>query len=226
MLLLFPLLLLAYVVAGLGISLLGARSVARRFKSYWLFCGIFTLLFTLIFGDEIYGYIYWKNLCKAQGGLHVSKQVPVEGFFIEGDVSEGVVRDYLKPSYFSKDVYQFIEGKDKGRLYKFTAGPGSAFDIQREAILIKASKFSLSSMRFVQYPHYVWSVEYSISDSSTNEQLGIERSFGYKGSTIIRLLRKITGADFEGSASYCPNSRLDIVRTVIPHIEHNNIGGK
>ena len=127
----------------------------------------------------------------------------MEGFFIEGEVGAGVAREYLKLSiYKPHELYRFVEGEESGQLYRYTAGSDEEFDIKKEPISKPSSKYAYSTMRIIQYPHYVWSME---------------RSFGYKGATIIRFMRKVTGANFEGSSDYCGGgSSLLIIQTLPP----------
>lgn len=142
----------------------------------------------------------------------------MEGFFIEGEVGAGVAREYLKLSiYKPHELYRFVEGEESGQLYRYTAGSDEEFDIKKEPISKPSSKYAYSTMRIIQYPHYVWSIEYFIYDLADKSLIGMERSFGYKGATIIRFMRKVTGANFEGSSDYCGGgSSLLIIQTLPP----------
>ena len=92
MFLLFPFLLLGYLLLGFKVSRAGARWAGRRFQSRLAPWVVFAVLFAVFFGDEIYGYWYWQHLCKTEGGLHVYKRVPAEGFWYKrGDLIERTV---------------------------------------------------------------------------------------------------------------------------------------
>jgi len=219
MLLIFPVLLLGYLLLGLAVSIGIARWAGRQFQSRIAPWVVFPVLFALFFGDEIYGYWHWQNLCKTQGGLHVYKRVPVEGFFIsDGSVGVGTAREYLKPTYGGRNsFYKFVEGKNNDQLHRYRAGPGGEFDIQDEAIDKPFSLYAMSE-KVVSYGlHHAWSDERSIYSMTTQERLGIARSFGYQGATVVRFLRAITGADREGSASYCGDTR-GFPEAVIPPV--------
>jgi hypothetical protein len=208
MLLIFPVLLLGYLLLGLAVSVGVARWSGRRLQSRiapWL---VFTVLFTVFFGDEIYGYWHWQHLCKTQGGLHVYKRVPVEGFFKDGNIGTGTAREYLKPTPGGRgNLYRFVEGKKNNRLYRYRAGPGDEFDIQVEAIDKPSSVYAMSEKAAFYDLHHAWSNERSIYNMATQERIGIARSFGYQGATVVSFLRAVTGADREGSASYCGDTR-------------------
>lgn len=220
MLLIFPVLVLGYFLLGLAISVGVARWSGRRLQSRvapWL---VFTVLFTVFFGDEIYGYWYWQHLCKTEGGLHVYKRVPVGGFR-ENGLSEGFAREYLQRGY------HFVEGTDyrdygehRGQLYRYTLGANE--QVNRIAVQQPQSRFVRSSTYPVFYPHYSWANETYIKDSVTDELLGVGREFGYRGATVIRYLRAITGADGPGSSESCGdnNSSLLLAKT-IPPIQSN-----
>jgi hypothetical protein len=180
---------------------------------------VFAVLFALFFGDEIYGYWNWQNLCKTEGGLHVYKRVPVEGFLINGEsAGPGTVREYLKPTYGGRNsLYKFVEGKNNNRLYSFSAGAGDEFDIQEKTIDKPSSLYAMSEQEISYGLYHAWSVERSIYNLATQERLGIARRFGYQGATVVRFLRAVTGADREGSASYCGDTR-GFPEAVIPPV--------
>lgn len=208
MLLIFPVLLLGYLLFGLGISIGVARWSGRRFQSKLAPWAVFAVLFAIFFGDEIYGYWHWQHLCKTEGGLHVYKRIPVEGFFKDGNIGAGTAREYLKPTYGGRSsLYGFVEGKNKDRVYRYRAGPGDEFDIQVEVIDKPSSLYAMSEKMVFYGLHHAWSNERSIYNMATQERIGIARSFGYQGATVVRVLRAITGADREGSASYCGDTR-------------------
>jgi hypothetical protein len=217
MLLIFPVLLLGYLLLGLIVSIGVARWSSRRFQSKFAPWAVFTVLFALFFGDEIYGYWNWQNLCKTEGGVHVYKRVPVEGFFIQGSVSEGTAREHLKISrYKPRPVYQFVEGIESGQLYRFTNIQDGEFTIKKVPIAKPSSKYIFAPNNTIQHPHYVWSIEEFIYELPDRKLIAVARSFGYKGATVVRALRAMTGANFEGSANYCGSGTALLVIQAIP----------
>jgi hypothetical protein len=218
MLLIFPVLLLGYLLLGLGVSIGIARWSGRRFQSRLAPWTVFAALFALFFGDEIYGYWHWQRLCKTEGGLHVYKRVLVEGFRYGGG-SADVVADWLL-----KSGYGYVEGTysedydDKaGRLYRYTLA--SDGQVNRTMITQLQSRFTFSSDSTVPYPHYAWAHETYIKDSLSGEMLGVGRQFGYRGAIVVRYLRAITGADREGSSeSCCENNPSQLIAQTIPPI--------
>lgn len=214
-------LLLIYFGGGVLICSMGARWASKRFGSRWAALGGFTLLFALIFGNEIYGYTHWQYLCKEEGGVRAYKKVPVEGFLIEGkSVGSGTVREYLKFGYSNRRgrVYKFIEGEEDGVLYKYFAGPGDEFDIRREVVEKPFSNYAVSSALIEKRSPYIWSVERSVYDIYSRDRIGVARYFGYRGAAVISFFRAITGSDQEGSASYCGRTE-DFFDSVIPSIQ-------
>lgn len=221
MLLIFPVLLLGYLLLGLAISVGFARWSGRRLQSRiapWL---VFTVLFTVFFGDEIYGYWHWQHLCKTQGGLHVYKRVPVEGFLYEAGSADVVAKDFFERGY------RYVEGRHSkdydekaGRLYRYTRGDDG--QVNRVMINQPQSHHVYSDKSSVLYPHYAWAYETYIKDSLTGELLGVGRQFGYRGATVVRYFRVITGADGPGSSESCgDNSPIQLLAKTIPPIQSN-----
>lgn len=215
MFLLFLPLLLLYVVGGLFVVCWGARWAGRRFQSRFAYGGAFILIFAAVFGDEIYGYAYWQHLCSTQGGQHVYKRVPVEGFREAGKTNDGIAEEFLRKGYaYVESGHYRDHGEKRGQLYRYTLGNGH---VVRTPISDSQSRYIRSENIAVPYPHYIWAYEIYIKDQSTGELLSVNRSFGYKGATIVRALRAITGANFEGSASYCGEfSGNQLIDTIPP----------
>lgn len=215
MFLLFLPLLLLYVVGGLFIVFWGARWAGRRFQSLFAYGGAFVLIFAAVFGDEIYGYAYWQHLCNTQGGQHIYKRVPVDGFREAGETHEGIAEDFLRKGYsYIESGYYRDYGNSRGQLYRYTFLNGQ---VTRIPINASQSRYMRSQEISVSYPHYVWAYEIYIKAQDSGELLSVNRSFGYKGATIIRALRAITGASAEGSASYCGElSGNQLIDTIPP----------
>ena len=71
----------------------------------------------------------------------------------------------------------------------------------------------------VSYPHFVWSFQSTIRLVKTNELIGVSRRFGTHGGVVMKFLRRITGAEFEGSADYCGVNYSDVIKATIPPIQ-------
>lgn len=221
MFLLFPFLLLGYLLLGLGTSIGIARWAGKQFRSRFVAVLAFAALFAIFFGDEIYGYWHWRHLCNTQGGLHVYKQVPVEGFFInDGKVGAGTAREYLRPTYGgSESFYKFVEGKSNNQLHRYSAGQEGELAIQDIVIDKPSSLYAMSERKISYGLRHAWSYEWAIYDMTTQERIGIARRFGYQGATVIMFFRAITGADKEGSANYCGDT-TGFPEAVIPPINN------
>jgi hypothetical protein len=221
MLLIFPVLLLGYLLLGLIVSIGVARWSSSRFQSKFAPWAVFAVLFALFFGDEIYGYWHWQNLCKTEGGLHVYKRVPVEGFRYMGGSADVAADGFLKSGYgFLEGTYSGDYDDKAGRLYRYSpAGDGQ---LNRTMITQLKSRFTFSSDSAVPYPHYAWAYETYIKDSLSGEMLGVGRQFGYRGATVVRYFRAITGADREGSSESCgDNNPSQLIAQTIPPIQAN-----
>lgn len=222
MFLLFLPLLLLYLVGGLFVMLWGARWARRKFRSNFAYGGAFVLILTAVFGDEIYGYAYWQHLCSTQGGLHIYKQVPVEGFlYKEGDLIDPIVKDYLSFGYrYIEGTYSSDYGNAKGQIYRFNWTDDGTERLTRSPIKDPSSRY-FSSRELINISRYIWEIEYAVRDRVSGEKIGAVRFLGYKGATVVRFLRNITGADFEGTAEYCGRNEYvykNVVKETIPPI--------
>lgn len=220
MLLLFPFLALGYVGLALAASYWGARWAGQRFRSRTAAVVGFAVVLTSFLGDEVYGYWHWQRLCETKGGSRVYERVPVAGFFIDGPISEGVAREHLKKSRMHKQrpVYSFVEGVESGQAYRFTAvgDDDDPFAIKKVTVDTIASQYGYVVNPRVEYPGRVWAMEATVYDMTSKEVIAVSRSLGYKGGAVMRLLRGITGANFEGSASYCGTGAAPLVQQAIP----------
>jgi hypothetical protein len=114
-----------------------------------------------------------------------------------------------------KDYYE-----KAGRLYRYTHASDGR--VNRTKIIQLQSRFTFSSDSAVPYPHYAWADETYIKDSLSGEMLGVGRQFGYRGATVVRYLRAITGADGPGSSESCGDSNpSQLIAKTIPPIKSN-----
>lgn len=215
MLLLFPVLLLAYVLFGLSISIVVSRSSGRWAQSRHVQWVVFVALFALFFGDEIYGYWNWRRLCKTEGGLHIYKQVPVEGFVEKGRIHEGIAEEFLDKGYaYIESGYYRDYGEKRGQLYRYSLSNGSVI---RTPINTPQSRFYHSEGHEVSCQPYVLAHESYIKNRVTGEFLSVKRQLYYKGATVVRTLRKITGAE-QSAYEQCGASPLNnqLLATIPP----------
>ena len=78
----FPL-LVVYLLVGLLLCVVVGWLIVRKSGSRVLAVSGFAVVFLVLFGWEIYGYLYWRKSCWSDAGLHVYKVFsPVEGFFL------------------------------------------------------------------------------------------------------------------------------------------------
>jgi|GEM_PF-3765788 len=218
MILLFPFLLLFFYVIGLWLAHKGGRWAYKKYHHVFAYLGGFVLVLVLVFGDEVFGHYYWRYLCETKGGLHVYKKVPVEGFWYnDGDL--GNAKEFLGQGY------QYIEGsyayydKDRSKPYRFT------MDATDKLIYTQINEPQSKYMyrhEIVSYPHFVWSYQSTIRLVKTNELIGINRDFGTHGGVVMKFLRHITGAEFEGSGDYCGINYSDVIKATIPPMQTKN----
>lgn len=225
MILLFPVLLLLFLVFGLWLAHKGGRWAYKKYHHILAYIGGFALVLVLVFGDEVFGHYYWQHLCKAESGLHVYKKVPVEGFLYNGGPFD---KPYAKE--FLDRGYQYIEGiEEKGYDYKTGRGQVYRYELNNNKEITNLPIDELRSRyvytnETVQYPHFVWGYDHAIKDVQTKELIGVQSLIGYRGSVVIKFLRHLTGAEFEGSAAYCGHGVFgsSVIRATIPPIKLKN----
>lgn len=191
----FPL-LVVYLLVGLLLCVAVGWLIARKSGSKVLAVSGFAVVFLVMFGWEIYGYLYWRKSCWSDAGLHVYKAVPpVEGFYYGKDsgLNEEVAEYYLSKGY------RYVEGQAlEGYLrYEYHGS-----EISKVPVNELVSQYAFVK-RAYDLRGYIWVVEYAVVERSSGEVIGALRNIGYKGAVVVRFFRRITGADYEGSASYC-----------------------
>jgi hypothetical protein len=226
MLLLFPVLLLGYLLLGLAVSIGVARWSGRRFRSRIAPWVVFPVLFALFFGDEIYGYWHWQHLCKTEGGLHVYKRVPVEGVWYKGGSGDFGANWLLERGYkYVEGTYSEDYDEKAGRMYRYTLSDSG--QVNREPIEQPQSTYVYDDIFPKPFPYYVWANESYIKDNRTGDLLGVVRGLSYQGATVVRYFRSVTGADGPGSTETCgENNPVQLFAKTIPPVEStgNNRG--
>lgn len=218
MILLFPFLLLFFFVIGLWLAHKGGRWAYKKYHHIFAYLGGFLLVLVLVFGDEVFGHYYWRHLCETKGGLHVYKKVPVEGFWYDGHLTFG--KDFLNQGYqYVESKYAYYD-KDIDKPYRFTIDTSGQLVYAR---IDKPRSEFIYKYETVNYPHFIWSYASTIRNIKTNELIGINQDFGTHGGVVIKFLRHLTGAEFEGSADYCGINYSDVVKATIPPIQSKTL---
>lgn len=223
MILLFPVLLVLFLVLGLWLAHRGGWWAYKKYHHVFAYIGGFALVLVLVFGDEVFGHYYWQHLCKTEGGLHVYKKVPVDGFWYDEGAADSVAADFFRRKGYE---YSYIEGKysrnygkDSNKLYRYSLDD-SKHMIRTEITTPKS--FYIYTDESVSYPHFIWGHNATVRDVKNRELIGVHRLIGYKGGVIRRALLKFVGAQ-EGSASYCGNDGGSVIKAAIPPIQSKNI---
>lgn len=211
----FAALLFLYAVGGAGICFFWALWLKRRFSNGWIVLGGFVIALALVFGGELYGVLSWQYACKTKAGVFVYNVEPVEGFYYSnGGVIDKVARQFLQQGYL------YVEGRDSkdfegGNKYRFYLGRDG--EVHRTAIEGPSAKY-IFKREDVSMRDFIWGYEYSVANTASGEVNSIYREFGYRGWAVVAFLRKLAGADSEGSADYCgaEGSPNDVIRQGIP----------
>jgi hypothetical protein len=221
MILLFPFLIILFIALGLLFAHIGGSWAYEKYQHTLAYFAGFAIVLVLVFGDEVFGHLYWQHLCKTEGGLHVYKKVPVEGFlYNDGSGELTFAKEFLDKGY------QYVEGryayydKDRSKPYRFT------LDASGELVYTQINEPQSKYMykhETVSYPHFVWSYQSTIRLVKTNELIGIHRDFGTHGGVVMKFLRHLTGAEFEGSADYCGINYSDVINATIPPIQSKTL---
>lgn len=208
---------IAYVAVAIFLCVLSARWTRKRFNSTTLGAAVFLLIFMAFLGNELFVLGEWKYKCASTSGVTVYQRVPVKGFLLKEGTGKGAVREFLQnDSIFGRGSYEFVEGEKSGQLYHYTAGQTGSFDVNSEIVSEPESKYALSGVKIEGYPASPWKVSQSIYEIDSGKVIGESIRYGYKGGAALTFLRKITGADKEGSAAYCGATR-NFLHDVIPY---------
>lgn len=211
-------LLMAYLVFGFMISIWVSNMVGRYTKSRGVRYSLFLLCCSLIFGEEIYTFVAWRTKCSFESGVYVYERVPVKGVFLEGPVSSGVAQPYLSDSYFGREnFYEFVEGEYSGQLNRYSYKDGGVFTEKLTSVDDLKSEYGISTRKIEGYPKSPWSITSSVYQLVSGRKIGEVVQFGYHGGAVVYFLRKLAGADKEGSVNYC-GSRYNFPASVIPPI--------
>lgn len=191
----FPL-LVVYLLVGLLLCVAVGWLIARKSGSKVLAVSGFAVVFLVVFGWEIYGYLYWRKSCWSDAGLHVYKAVPPVAGFLDDEDHNFDERD---ADYFISKGYAYVEGKTPEGYLRYER---NGTEISKISVGELVSQYAFVK-RIYDLRGHVWVVEYAVVERASGEVVGALRDIGYKGSFVVRFFRRITGADYEGSASYC-----------------------
>lgn len=211
MILLFFPLLVVYLLVGLLLCVVVGWLIVRKSGSRVLAVSGFAVVFLVLFGWEIYGYLYWRKSCWSDAGLHVYKVVPpVDGFVDEEDQD----LDEQDADYFLSKGYAYVEGKSSEGYLRYERHGAEIFKVSVGELV---SQYAFVKRKY-NLGGYVWVIEYAVVDRDSGEVVGALRSIGYKGAAVTRFFRRVTGADYEGSASYCGMDKplYELLTTSLP----------
>jgi hypothetical protein len=94
------------VLALIGGYIWGATKLFKRAGTYWTKALIIVAALLIPTADAVYGRIKLKQMCEAEGGLHIYRVVEgVEGFFDAGPPDD---------EWIFKYGYRFVEGNEIG----------------------------------------------------------------------------------------------------------------
>ena len=116
--------------------------------------------------------------------------------------------------YYLSKGYKYIEGKTtEGNLKCERHGS----EVSKAPVSELVSQYAFVK-RIYDLKGYAWVVEYAVVDRDSGEVVGALRSIGYKGAAVTRFFRRVTGADYEGSASYCGMDKplYELLTTSLP----------
>lgn len=212
MFLLFLPLLMAYVVIGLLISFLVAFWMRKRLKRSWSAIGGGVLALSLFFGDEVYAYFHWREVCDERAGFFINKVVPVKGFADEGYITDNMALGYLRNGYeyVESGYFRDLSGSKK---YRYKLQNGLAV---KEEISTYTSQYLLTSYKQVEFPPYVWGSEKKVLGEG-GEVLAEQRVVYYKGGAVVRFLRSLTGAE-QNAAERCGDVGWNKIFEAIPPV--------
>ena len=158
--------------------------------------------------DVVPEWFYLQYLCRTEGGMKIHKTVDgVEGF--RDTVSLGIVNSALL-----KHGYKYVEGKNKTRYYRDSAG-----NVVKEGIENYLSRYELTSQMNVELPLTLYMNEWRIIDRKTNETLATMKNFTSAGGWIKNLMSPILGFGFRCRSE--PNVDVFYTRTLHPKLSTN-----
>lgn len=206
----FIVVIFAYFIVGVYAAVTLGAFTKRRFNSTLGALLVSTLVLSVFFIHEIYSYISWQRACEHDAGIHIYKVVLVDGFFD----SEGGAKA-LAPTFLRKG-YKFIEDRkiNGGVINRYSLGPTG---VTREEASAPESSFPYITNNS-QYSEYIWLHEQLVQNIRSREVIARSAIYGYSGGFFVALIRKLTGADKEGSATYCygDSAGRDIILESIP----------
>lgn len=222
MFLVFIFLVAAYLVFGVGMCVFSAWLLKRLSKRNWIAGAALVLVGAAVFGEEIFTFLNWQYKCRSEAGVHVYTRVPVSGFLMDGAVSKGVAREFLgKGTYGREMIYDFVEGYESGKLHRYTSIDGGR-GVAAEVVTEIKSAYGLSVAKIDGYPRSPWKISRVVYELYSGNVAGESKRFGYHGGLIISYLRRMSGADKEGSASYCGVGR-GLISGAIPYSSSEKI---
>lgn len=196
------------VLVLIGSYVWGATKLFKRTGTHWAKALIVVTAVLIPTADAVYGRIKLKQMCEAEGGLHIYRVVEgVEGFDDpESRPTEG---------WLTKHGYRFVEGREpSGKRSRLSLNPDGT--ILREVDITPKSNFQYDMALGNPRDIYV-RIEQSVRVSNSGEILGRSVNISYAGGWFERFVNGLYAA--RGTAGTCganvPNTEL-ITKTINP----------
>jgi hypothetical protein len=194
LLLLYPFLLLLYVVGGFILCVCLGLYLGRKTSSALLGIVIFCAGFALLYGHEIYEHYKWENLCKTAGSF-VYKTVKSDNFFYDDQphnethyeraLKKGLTHDgeigfeYVEGRLYSSklgdhQIYRFSLDEAENLVYVPVDHPNSRYAFRSE--IIKASPYISENVL-------------KIVDIERNQPISLRRRFSTRGGPVLTSLK-------------------------------------
>jgi hypothetical protein len=174
------------ILALIGGYIWGASKLFKHVQPHWKKALVVIAAILLPTADAVYGRIKLKQMCEAEGGLHVYRVVEgVEGF---ENSNPGPTEDWLK-----RDRYRFIEGNwSDGKTYRLSMNSDGT--VRQELGVLPKSEYRLE-MRTGTSDGAYYRIEWTVSRRDTNEVLGRFVNTGYEGGWCERFVNRLYAAD-------------------------------
>jgi len=204
LLLAYPFTLLVYVVGGFALCVWLGWYLGRKTSSILIGITVFSAIFALFYGHEIYLQYQWVNLCKTVGPF-IYKTVEANSIFYD---------DRQHPKHFYENIlkregFEYIEGRlyDSEQLYKFSFDDNG--NLVNVLIERPVSRYIYRSER-VKYSRYVTGFVTKIIDLENGQPIVISKQFDTEGGLILKTIKSffsgLGGTSATCSVPYTSNS--------------------
>lgn len=180
------------VLALIGGYIWGASKLFKHVQPHWKKALVVIAAILLPTADAVYGRIKLKQMCEAEGGLHIYRVVDgVEGF---GDPKSRPTEGWV-----TKYGYRFVEGREaNGKNSRLTLKPDGM--VYREVGVAPMSEFEYD-MRLGGLDDIYLRIEQVVRVRNTGEVLGRSVNISYAGGWFERFVSGLYAA--RGTAGTC-----------------------